>query len=671
MTRAGPWLALLVGIAFSTWMFTAAGLFPAHPLDAAFSADDAAHVIGQRYFIRDAWRWPLLVVPRLEAPDGVNIALTDSIPLAALVLKLFRNWLPDGFTVTAGWIAIAFALQPLAAVFALRGAGERRLVPALAISVISLSMPTLLVRMGHDALCSHFLLLTAIGLYFRLVSPAARHWWLAVPALLLTALLVHPYLMGMSVAVLAAAPLTLLLRRDRNWISVSIVLALSCALTGGAIIALGYTGSQPAGGFGFYSMNLFGPLVPAHSALVDVPPIDATGGQIAEGYQYLGAGVLLLAATALGASLRGRQRPIDMGLILACAALFCFALSNEVYAGHVLLLHIHHVPSAIEQFRATGRFFWPVAYVVVVASIAALGRRLRAASLYPLLLLLAGLQAADAAKLRSADYWRQRIPDTWTIPHDALLPAFSAASRLTLWPTFGCGASVVHESPFMQLLLMASVQNIATNTMYAARTHADPECDAAAVLGKPWEPGDLRIILPPAGAGTRRAVPDFERRCRAVERLTVCSDKPETLAGLQPFATSPIATGIWLDAPALADNFASGWDPEGAAAWSNGPAARIVAELALSEPAPTRLSLRVQSLAPVPGGSQHVWLDARGQAVAAWDVPEGQDSILTTDLPPGPLDLTFHIEAPVRPVDRKMNDDTRPLGLLLRGLKID
>lgn len=134
-------LALAIGCAFVAWLFPASRLFPAHPLGLAFSGDEAQHVIGQRYFIRDAWRWPLLAVRRLNAPEGVNIAYTDSIPLLALTLKLARGWLPDGFTLTEGWIAVAYALQPLAAVFALRSAGEERLVPTLAVAAISLSMP--------------------------------------------------------------------------------------------------------------------------------------------------------------------------------------------------------------------------------------------------------------------------------------------------------------------------------------------------------------------------------------------------------------------------------------------------------------------------------------------------------------------------------------------------
>jgi hypothetical protein len=54
--------------------------------------DFAQDIVGGRYFIADAWRWPLLIVPDLDLPPGTNIGLTDSIPLVALVPKLARGW---------------------------------------------------------------------------------------------------------------------------------------------------------------------------------------------------------------------------------------------------------------------------------------------------------------------------------------------------------------------------------------------------------------------------------------------------------------------------------------------------------------------------------------------------------------------------------------------------
>jgi hypothetical protein len=97
---------------------------------------------------------PPLQTYLLRWPNGTNIALTDSIPLLAIPAKLLRRILPPGFHTIFWFLAIAWCLQPVAAVFALRSAGEKRLLPSLAVAVITLSMPTLLYRSlaGHEAL---------------------------------------------------------------------------------------------------------------------------------------------------------------------------------------------------------------------------------------------------------------------------------------------------------------------------------------------------------------------------------------------------------------------------------------------------------------------------------------------------------------------------------------
>ncbi len=131
--------------------------------------DIAVHIIGQRYYVGDSWRWPLLVAKPLVAPDGTNIAFTDSIPLIAVPMKIFRAFLPPGFHSIFLWLALCWIVQPLAVVFALRSTGERRLLPSIAAAIFGVSVPTFIARAGHSALCSHFLILLAIGLYFYIV----------------------------------------------------------------------------------------------------------------------------------------------------------------------------------------------------------------------------------------------------------------------------------------------------------------------------------------------------------------------------------------------------------------------------------------------------------------------------------------------------------------------
>ena len=69
------------------------------------------------------------------------------------------------------------------------------------------AMPAWIGRFGHAALCGHFLLLVGLGLYLRLVARPTPGLWLAGLALQVAALLVHPYLAAMTLALLGAVPL--------------------------------------------------------------------------------------------------------------------------------------------------------------------------------------------------------------------------------------------------------------------------------------------------------------------------------------------------------------------------------------------------------------------------------------------------------------------------------
>ncbi len=86
--------ALAIGALFVASLFPMAVLFPADFRDVAQWGDRAQGMVAQRYFLASPWGWPPLDV---DALAGVNVALTDSLPLALLLLKPLRAWLPPGF----------------------------------------------------------------------------------------------------------------------------------------------------------------------------------------------------------------------------------------------------------------------------------------------------------------------------------------------------------------------------------------------------------------------------------------------------------------------------------------------------------------------------------------------------------------------------------------------
>jgi hypothetical protein len=667
-------VALAVGVLFAASIFPWHLLWPAMPLDRPVLGDEAVMVVGQRYFLAAPWQWPPLTVMRLGAPEGTNIGLTDSIPLAMLVAKLFRAWLPPGFFMTAAWAALAWALQPAAAIFALRSAGERRALPMLAVAVLAISMPTFLGRFGHMALCTHAAILVALGLYLRLVAGACRWPWVFGSLLLLCSLLIHPYILAMTAGVLAATPLTLLLRRDRRWLRATIWLGCTIAAVAGIAIALGYGGTELPYGFGVYSMNLLAPFLPGHSSFFRDVTIDATGGQFIEGFQYLGAGMLaLLLVTAIPA-VWGRGRlpwGRHAGLLLVVLGMALFALSNRVFLGHRLLVDIQGIPAAVMQFRATGRFFWPFAYTAMVAAVLVAARAFPRRFAVTALVLAAGLQFGEAGSQRRGVHYAFAVANQWKLDEPRLAPLFAAHDRLTLWPTFGCGASVGDDAT-IQVMLLASRTTMQTNTMFSARDRANATCDPTAVLTSPVQPGELRVIQRP---GDVWLVPDAARLCHRSGAMLLCSADTRTMSGLpalQPVEL-PLGQDLEFSQQTLLDALGGGWSmPNPGGTWTDHGTAALVFHRAT--PGALVMTLTAVGIGPKPGTAQPVAVAVNGSPVAQWQVPDMAEGHFQVPIPagePGTVVVTLTIAHPTRPVDRGMNDDPRQLGFLLRRLRLD
>ncbi len=670
-------IALFVGLVFVFSLCTVDRTFGLDTYNFGITGDGAQHIIGQRYFIGDHWRWPLLVAKPLRWPDGVSVIFTDSIPLILVPTKLFRSVLPPGFQEIYLWLAICWLIQPLAAVFALRSAGERRFLPALVLAVMSVSVPTMLWRIGHQALCSHFLILFALGCYFRTVHGSSRTAAFAPVALLIIALFIHPYLLAMVAAVLAAAPISLLLNNDRTWKRVALPYVVALGLTAWIAILFGYGGGTPSGGYGTYSMNLLSPFVPWLSSLFPgwTRPADGTGGQY-EGYQYLGAGLFLLCTvTAVGFVLRPDWRILrrHAGLVLVLVGLTVFAISNQVYLGPRKIANLGRVPAIFNDFRSSGRFFWPVTYMLLIGSVVFIARRLPRPAAIGIFAAATVLQVADTRQLR-AGFWDDfHGKGDWAIDVPALRPILAKSAELTVWPRFECGAPVDRDQAYMNLLVLASEYELRTNTMYTAHIPPHPLCDPLQIVGTPLRPGELRVLLNGA-ALARLLVPDGANLCRTSGELAICSADPGLLAllpALSPLRTPEIPLGQIMETgkPDGAKPLWLNWtDPAGVASWTDGNAAFLLLRVVPASSEPLRLTLWADALAPAHAATQHVTLLMDHQPVTAWDVPQGHRSELRADLPPrpdpaAPMLLELKIAHPVRPIDVGRGADTREMGL--------
>lgn len=461
---------------------------------AFFEGGDAStNVAGWLFYRQDSWHFPLLKTTALGYPEGTSIAFTDSIPLLALPLKLFAQTLPENFHYFGLWHALSYLLQAGGAVFLIRSLGVRHLPGTMLAVAFALCWPAFTFRFGHTALMSQGLLLIALGLYLRGVQNPVepRRYCLQLGTLSALALLVHPYLLAMIYPVL----LVFLLQQWRSravtfsqatgWVMTSLVSLIIILIAGGYFIGKG----TAAGGYGIYSLNLLAPFCGGSICAF----VDGTGGQ-AEGFNYLGAGLLTLLPIALILEPRALASAISRHryLFLLLTLLTLYALSNRIYLGTWVLLNIdlpHLLQGAFGVFRVSGRFFWLVGYCILFFVLALLLRRQNPIVL-ALVVLAFAVQWFDTRGLRDSARAQSHQPPATDIA--AWKAALGDIKQIDLYPPYGCGTAPTDGYAHYQYI--AARSGLRINTGYTARQTTD--CVAkSAFVSQPPEAGHAYIHL--------------------------------------------------------------------------------------------------------------------------------------------------------------------------------
>ncbi len=380
------------------------------------AGDRAMHQLGWMFYRAAPWSWPPGASPRLGIELSSSIALVDGLPLLAVPFKLLSPWLPQPFQYWGSWLLLSFMLQAGFAYAVARAlaAGRRVALAAAAFAVIA---PAFLFRVPlHMALSSHFVLIAGLYLYLRRTPPAPWLW----PLLAAGTAAIHATLLAMVLALWIAALVERLWRARMGWPRAALEAVLVPGVTLAVLCLVGFfgVGSYGAGGYGDYKLNLGWPLLTyGWSALL--PDLPHTRFDY-EGLSFPGIGILALLVIALvsGAFHRAsRRRWLPLALLLA--ALMLFAVSKSPSLG-ALDLGTLPVPGFVETvggaFRSTGRFVWPLLYLLTIGAVVLVGRRLRPHHALPLLFVAFAVQAVD-----SAPAWQKFM---------AHLPA-----PATTWPT--------------------------------------------------------------------------------------------------------------------------------------------------------------------------------------------------------------------------------------------
>lgn len=422
--------------------------------------DPATHYLGWAFFRHSPWSFPLGLNPSYGLELGSAVIFSDSNPLLAFVFKPFSAWLPEPFQYFGIWLLLCFVLQAWFAWKLLGLATPNVVLRLLGVGLFLFSPPMILRMGGHLSLAGHFLILAALYLALR---PGVSRRWLAWGSLLAATALVHAYLLAM-VALIWLADLVGRTRKQHmtrrtaliELLVLFVVVSLSCWQAGYFSLRDGVV----SGGFGLYRMNLLALIDPGGWSLF-LPDLPEGSGDY-EGFNFLGAGTLwLVICAALLVLLRkvdvvGRVRSLPV-LGWALLGLTLFALSNEIGIG---LLNLHYpLPKFIIKtanvFRASGRMFWPVFYIIVFAAIFLVVRGTRPRTATCLLALALLIQVGDTrngwAGLRAsymatpASEWPSTLRDPFwasAAAHYANVRSFPPQNQSANWKTIASYAAV-------------------------------------------------------------------------------------------------------------------------------------------------------------------------------------------------------------------------------------
>ncbi|WP_181336363.1 DUF6311 domain-containing protein [Hyphomicrobium methylovorum] len=361
---------ILLGIAVSLLLLPIQILNPTN-ISWLGDGDWAANYLGWEFFRQSAWGWPLGSNPRYGLEISNSVVYSDSNPLLALVFKPISSLSSQPFQYFGLWIYACVILQAWFA-WLLTGLATRSVFLRLLATSFFVFAPPFWFRFGHVNLICHFLILAA--LYLALTKNKNKPILWAI--LLGAAVSVHFYVASMLFVIWGAdlwARLSSEARARPDRASILREIASTLVLVGLVGWTVGYFtvgGDVGSGGFGYYRMNLLSPVDPNNWSYV-LKDIKGGPGDY-EGFNYFGLGVIILALFAIPFIIREwefisgeiyKRRYLFVVMFL----LTCFAVSHNIAIGgfeyHLWLPH--RVVKALSILRSSGRFFWPVYYLLL------------------------------------------------------------------------------------------------------------------------------------------------------------------------------------------------------------------------------------------------------------------------------------------------------------------
>ncbi len=654
------------------------------------NGDPVQHYVGWNFF-RGApfFQWPFGRNWAYGETLSSSIVFTDSIPLFAFIFRPFSSFLPAQFQYFGVWILACFVLQAVFAWQLISHFTRDNWHRMFATGLFVLSPPMLWRLSGHEALIGHWLILAALCVFMQ-ERRKIPLWTL----LLCVASLIHAYLCAMVIAIWLAD----VIRRFAYKTTPARLLATEVAIVivclGAAMTFAGYfisTGVS-AGGFGYFRMNLL--------AFFDPSPIwssfysDAYRNGDYEGFAYLGAGMLVLTVIALVA-LALRKRPIGVNrrvvvpLGVLAVLLMVYALSDHVALGPYELFH-YRLPGFLRKvsstFRVSGRFGWPVVYLIELAVFAILFSQTRTEKRLVSWMLFAmlALQAYDVTKAANI------LQAGWNRPYSPPLKAAFWDEAAKKYKHIALIYPTEDTQDVGSLMLFASDHHIAVNGGSIARI--DPVKLAAlqdemrqTVAQSSYRGDTLYVVLrdnlwdealDKYSGGFKGVIDGYRVIAPGWQGCSsVCGANPLE-QGLQ--TKFPETIDLSSSGPADAVTLSTWSFPEPTGRWTNGNEASLRLYVGKAEANDLLLTFYVNPYVTESHSQQTAKLSVNGAPVAIWKFTDGspateQVRVSNRSLREAKGAINVHFDFPdaVSPKQLGLGSDDRKLGIFVRQVVVE
>jgi hypothetical protein len=284
-------------------------------------------------------------------------------------------------------------------------------------------------------------------------------------------------------------------------------------------------------------MNLVSPIWPQMSGIIPGfdTVVDATAGQY-EGFNYFGAGALLLIAIAIWHGRNYLRAAIShhIWLLALFVGFFLFSLSDRVFAWDHQLVDYRfsdEVDWLVGLFRSSGRFFWPIFYCTIVYALALCLRTLRPAVATVFVAVCCLLQLIDTNPLRERLTALTTTRYVFALDRPQWEERTKRAAAVFVSPSYQCGGP---STPNVELSWFAAEAGKPINSIYNPRRLDDCDAEATVVRDGPHDADTLYVLLNDPRNPSSPPVPPRDLHCENFTQGIWCLGRKAETDGDNP-----------------------------------------------------------------------------------------------------------------------------------------